>query len=181
MGLWISTSLYWDHLNAGDLVSMHAAKKTSYTKGAALLDLLHFDHDGEVMGKRHLENPINLEDAYVKLHPDGAQYVTLTEDKGGVLFLLHSKIVPPLASLDEAVGYKFPWHVYYVQVRLRGEEAASYESRQSFRRLLDMMLGKMVLRWKLKLKRSSEFGVQCSSMSRMREVLENTHLVFSRP
>lgn len=107
---------------------------------------------------------LNLENAEdVKIYPDGAQYVPLTEDmKGGVLFLLHSKLIPPLASLDEAVGYKFSWHVYYIQVRLRGEEAASYERRHSFRRLLDMMLGKMVLRWKLELNQSLQFSVQCS-------------------
>lgn len=39
--------------------------------------------------------------------------------EGGVVFLVDTGIDPLVASLDDAVGYKFPWLVYFLQVRLR--------------------------------------------------------------
>lgn len=106
-------------------VDLRNTLRSSYLKGS-LVELLHPEHDTEVVGRGRLGKPCAIKGVEGDNFSDGAQYVIVTEAiKSGVALPLDCGAEPPLKMLEEAVGYQIPWPVLHFQVLRRGSEAHS--------------------------------------------------------
>ena len=89
----------------------------------SFVDLLHPEHNTEVMGKERLGKACAMKGGARAMYADGAQYVTVSEaTRRGVALPLEYGVEPSLSSLDEAVGCETPWPILHLQVRVRGSQ-----------------------------------------------------------
>ena len=103
------------------VMQVRTTPKTTIPKGS-FVDLLHPEHNTEVMGKGRLGNACAMRGGAGAIYTDGAQYVKITEATRRGVTLPVEYDVEPLSSLDEAVGCEIPWPILHQQLRVRDFE-----------------------------------------------------------